>query len=402
MKGWAWCERSVLLSGRFPLCELKADDHLVWWSERIREVDHFRSFPSEPPRARGDVSSLRYIVLPNWGHEEHLESTSSQPQGTRNNDVPESSGNSNPTATSTIPLADQLGTLTVETHIPTISSPVPTACFFDSQEPSSATRLISKRVTNQEEMPSLDNILTSPNQFEDILGDTSNSEESNGVEADVSNMEITIKANPTPTLRIHRDHPKSQIIGPVDTLIQTRNKFKEVGEQSFIATIHQKTYPTLLQFCLFSCFFSQVKPKKISNAFQDPSWVEAMQEELLQFKIQKVWSLVDCPKGMDVKSAFLYGTINEEVYVMQPLRFQDPEYPARVYKVEKAMYGLHQAPRAWYGTLSKYLLSNGFQRGIIDQTLFIRRQRGNFILVQVYVDDIIFGSLNPQISEIDL
>nr|GEZ93833.1 hypothetical protein [Tanacetum cinerariifolium] len=100
---------------------------------------------------------------------------------------------------------------------------------------------------------------------------------------------------------------------------------------------------------------------------------------------------------MDVKSAFLYGTIYEEVYVMQTLGFQDPEFPARVYKVEKAMYGLHQAPRAWYGTLSKYLLTNGFQRGIIDQTLFIRRQNGDFILVQVYLDDIIFGSSNPQL-----
>nr|GEW54750.1 putative ribonuclease H-like domain-containing protein [Tanacetum cinerariifolium] len=100
---------------------------------------------------------------------------------------------------------------------------------------------------------------------------------------------------------------------------------------------------------------------------------------------------------MDVKSAFLYGTIDEEVYVMQPPGFQDPKYPARVCKVEKAMYGLNQAPRAWYGTLSKYLLSNGFQRGTIDQTLFIRSQRGNFILVQVYVDDIIFGSSNPQL-----
>nr|GEZ11461.1 hypothetical protein [Tanacetum cinerariifolium] len=100
---------------------------------------------------------------------------------------------------------------------------------------------------------------------------------------------------------------------------------------------------------------------------------------------------------MDVKSAFLYGTIDEEVYMMQPLGFQDPEFPARVYKVEKAMYGFHQAPRAWYGTLSKYLLTNGFQRGAIDQTLFIRRHRGDFILVQVYVDDIIFGSSNPQL-----
>nr|GFB63266.1 hypothetical protein [Tanacetum cinerariifolium] len=67
---------------------------------------------------------------------------------------------------------------------------------------------------------------------------------------------------------------------------------------------------------------------------------------------------------MDVKSAFLYDTIDEEVYVMQPPGFQDPEYPARVYKVEKDMYGLHQAPRAWYGTLSKYLLLNGFQRDV--------------------------------------
>nr|GFC79472.1 hypothetical protein [Tanacetum cinerariifolium] len=148
-----------------------------------------------------------------------------------------------------------------------------------------------------------------------------------------------------------------------------------------------------------------------------------MQEELIQFKIQKVWTLVDCPKGvrpigtkwvlknkkdergivvrnkarlMDVKSAFLYGTIDEEVYVMQPPGIHDPMYPAKVYKVEKAMYGLHQAPRAWYGTLSKFLLKNGFQRGTIDQTLFIRRQREDFILVQVYVDDIIFRSSNPQ------
>nr|GEU52329.1 hypothetical protein [Tanacetum cinerariifolium] len=86
---------------------------------------------------------------------------------------------------------------------------------------------------------------------------------------------------------------------------------------------------------------------------------------------------------MDVKSTFLYGTIDEEVYVMRPPRFQDPEFPDRVYKVEKATYELHQAPRAWYGTLSKYLLDNGFQKGTIDQTLFIRMHRGDFLLVQV-------------------
>nr|GEY60435.1 hypothetical protein [Tanacetum cinerariifolium] len=174
--------------------------------------------------------------------------------------------------------------------------------------------------------------------------------------------------------------------------------------------------------------FLDTSPKSSS----DPSWVKAIQEELLQFKIQNVCVLVDCPKGeegidykevfapvgrfeavrlflayvslmgfivyqMDVKSSFLCVAIDEEVYVMQPPRFQDPEFLDKVYKVEKAMYGFHQAPRAWYGTLSKYLLDNGFQRGTIDQTLFIRKHKGEFLLVQVYVDDIIFGSSNPQL-----
>nr|GEZ61797.1 hypothetical protein [Tanacetum cinerariifolium] len=340
-----------------------------------------------------DVSFLRYIALSNWVHDALLDSTSSNAQDTCTSDAPESSRNPNPTTSTTNPSVDPMETLAVETPIPTVSSPVSTACFTDSQEPSSDTRLISKRVTNQEETPSLDNILTLTNRFEDIIRVTTNSDDLNKVEADVSNIETPIIASPTPTLKIHKDHPKSQIIGPVDTLIQTRYKSKEVGEQSFIAIIHQKTDPALIQFCLFSCFLSQVEPKKISDTLQDPSWVEAMQEELLQFKIQNVWSLVDCPKG----SAFLYDTIDEEVYIMQPPRFQDPEFPARVYKVEKEMYGLHQAPRAWYGTLSKYLLTNGFQRGIIDQNLFIRRHRGDFILVQVYVDDIIFRSSNPQL-----
>ncbi|GJZ83856.1 putative ribonuclease H-like domain-containing protein [Tanacetum coccineum] len=100
---------------------------------------------------------------------------------------------------------------------------------------------------------------------------------------------------------------------------------------------------------------------------------------------------------MDVKSAFLYGTIEEEVYVTQPPGFKDPDHPNKVYKVVKALYGLHQAPRAWYETLANYLLGNGFKRGKIDQTLFIKKQKGDILLVQVYVDDIIFGSTNKEL-----
>ncbi|GJY19230.1 putative ribonuclease H-like domain-containing protein [Tanacetum coccineum] len=101
---------------------------------------------------------------------------------------------------------------------------------------------------------------------------------------------------------------------------------------------------------------------------------------------------------MDVKSAFLYGKIEEEVYVCQPPGFEDPEFPDRVYKVEKALYGLHQAPRACYENLSTYLLDNGFQRRTIDKTLFIKRVKSDILLVQVFVDDIIFGSTKKRLQ----
>nr|GEY26190.1 uncharacterized mitochondrial protein AtMg00810-like [Tanacetum cinerariifolium] len=89
----------------------------------------------------------------------------------------------------------------------------------------------------------------------------------------------------------------------------------------------------------------------------------------------------------------------EEVYVCQPLGFEDPDYPDKVYKVVKVLYGLHQASRAWYETLANYLLENGFQRGKIDQALFIKKQKGDILLVQVDVNDIIFCSTNKDLCK---
>ncbi|GJX39694.1 retrovirus-related pol polyprotein from transposon TNT 1-94, partial [Tanacetum coccineum] len=159
------------------------------------------------------------------------------------------------------------------------------------------------------------------------------------------------------------------------------------------------------------------EPKKVIQALEDPSWIEAMQEELLQFKLQKVWTMVDLPNGkraigtkwvfrnkkdergivMDVKSTFLCGTIEKEVYVCQPPSFEDPQLPDKVYKVEKALYGLHQAPRAWYETMSTYLLENGFRRGTIDKTLFIKKDKidilsmiGSLMYLTASRPDIIF------------
>ncbi|GJZ21713.1 putative ribonuclease H-like domain-containing protein [Tanacetum coccineum] len=150
------------------------------------------------------------------------------------------------------------------------------------------------------------------------------------------------------------------------------------------------------------------EPKKISEALKDDSWVEAMQEELLQFRLQQVWILVDLPHGAKViGTKWVYrnkrderGVVvrnkarlvaqghrqeeDEEVYVSQPPGFVDPDHPKKVYKVVKALYGLHQAPRAWYATLSTFLEKHGYKRGIIDKTLFTKKDKKDIILVQLF------------------
>ncbi|GJW83875.1 putative ribonuclease H-like domain-containing protein [Tanacetum coccineum] len=221
---------------------------------------------------------------------------------------------------------------------------------------------------------------------------TNSSYDSEGVVADFTNLETVVNVSPIPPLRIHSSHPSALILGDPTSVVQTRSKVnKSSGAYAFVSYI--------------------------SEALEDKDGVDAMQEELLQFKIQKVWILVDLPFGkkaigtkwvyrnkkdergvvvrnkarlvaqghrqeegidydevfapvarieairiflafasymgfivyqMDVKSAFLYGKIDEEVYVSQPPGFLDPKYPQKVYKVVKALYGLHQAPRAWY------------------------------------------------------
>nr|GEW73151.1 retrovirus-related Pol polyprotein from transposon TNT 1-94 [Tanacetum cinerariifolium] len=246
-------------------------------------------------KVKKDVSSLRYIALPNWVHDALLKSSS------------------------------------IETLIPTVSSPVPTACLTDSQEPSSDTRLISKRVANQVETPSLDNILTLTNQFKDILGVTTNSVDSDGVEADVSNIETTITASPTPTLRIHKDHPKSQIIGPVDTPIQTRNKSKEnvwtlvdcpkgvrpIGTKWVLKNKKDERGIVIRNKArLVAQGHTQEEGIDYDEIFASVARIEAIRlflayASFIRFIVYQ----------MDVKSVFLYGTIDEEVYVMQPPGF---------------------------------------------------------------------------------
>ncbi|GJW87541.1 retrovirus-related pol polyprotein from transposon TNT 1-94 [Tanacetum coccineum] len=192
--------------------------------------------------------------------------------------------------------------------------------------------------------------------------------------------------------------------------------------------------------CMYALTVSTIEPKNIKEAMADHSWIESMQDELNQFERLQVWELVPLPKGksiialkwlwknkcdaenivvrnktrlvakgykqeegIDFKESFApvarLEAVRIKVYVSQPEGFTDPEFPDHVYKLKNALYGLKQAPRAWYDKLSSFLIEHGFTKGIIDPTLFTRRHRGDILLVQVYVDDIIFRSTNPDFSK---
>ncbi|GJV28846.1 putative ribonuclease H-like domain-containing protein [Tanacetum coccineum] len=297
--------------------------------------------------------------------------------------------------------------------------------------------------------------------------DFSRDDEDDGAEADMNNLDTTIQVSPIPTTRIHKDHPLDQVIRDLQSATQTRRMSKNLEEHGFVSTIQQRTNHKDLQNCLFACFLSQEEPKKVIHALKDPSWIEAIQEELLQFKLQEVWTLVDLPNGkraigtkwvfrnkkdergivirnkarlvaqgytqeegidydevfapvarievirlflayasfkdfvvyqMDVKSVFLYGKIEEEVYVCQPPGFEDSDFPDRVYKVEKALYGLHQAPRAWITS------------GAEDDAYFISQDKsmiGSLMYLTSSKPDIMFAvcacaryQVNPKVSHL--
>ncbi|GKE75661.1 putative ribonuclease H-like domain-containing protein, partial [Tanacetum coccineum] len=143
-------------------------------------------------------------------------------------------------------------------------------------------------------------LLVDPNMpvLEDYsIFDFSRGDEDDDAEADMNNLDTTIQVSPNPTTRIHKDHPLDQVIRELQLATQTRKMSKNLEEHGFFSTIQQRTNHKDLQNCLFACFLSQEEPKKVIHVLKDPSWIKAMQEELLQFKLQEVWTLVDLPNG---------------------------------------------------------------------------------------------------------
>nr|GEX44783.1 retrovirus-related Pol polyprotein from transposon TNT 1-94 [Tanacetum cinerariifolium] len=200
-----------------------------------------------------------------------------------------------------------------------------------------------------------------------------------------------------------KDHPLEQVIGNPSQSVRTRRQLKSDGEM-----------------CMFALTVSRTEPKNIKEAMADSAWIDLMQEEL--HLIDRLDEGVDFEESfapvarleavrlfiayaahksfivyqMDVKIALLYGPLKEEVYVNQPDGFVDPYHPDKVYRLKKALYGLKQAPRSWYDKLSTFLVSKGLSKGSTDPALFISKHGEDILLVQIYVDDIIFGSTNPK------
>nr|GEV25762.1 copia protein [Tanacetum cinerariifolium] len=204
-------------------------------------------------------------------------------------------------------------------------------------------------------------------ELEDIT--YSDDENNVGAEADFNNLETFITVSPIPTTRVHKDHHVSQIIGDLSSTTQTRSMTRVVKDQGGLSQIFDDDFYAFMNKArLVTQGHTQEEGIDYKEVFALVARIEAIRlflayASFMGFMVYQ----------MDVKSAFLYGTIKEEVYVCQPPGFKDPGHPDKVYKVVKALYGLHQAPRAW--------------------------QKEDILLVHIYVDDIIFGATNKDLCK---
>nr|GEX32626.1 retrovirus-related Pol polyprotein from transposon TNT 1-94 [Tanacetum cinerariifolium] len=220
-----------------------------------------------------------------------------------------------------------------------------------------------------------------------------------------------------------KDHPLENIISELARRVSTR---LQLHEQAL--------------FCYYDAFLTSVEPKTYKDALTQSYWIEAMQEELNEFERLELWELIPRPDKvmvitlkwiykvkldelgarleairiflayaahknmvvyqMDVKTAFLNGNLREEVYVSQLDGFVDPDNSNHIYKLKIALYGLKQAPCAWYDMLSSLLISQDFSKSSVDPTLFIRKDGKELLLVQIYVDDIIFKVSTPELCDL--
>ncbi|GJV49200.1 ribonuclease H-like domain-containing protein [Tanacetum coccineum] len=391
------------------------------------------------------VPDQEYVLLPLMHTSSYVPLSSKEDESSPTNDAGKKNAVENPAKESEMNNSGEAIHADSTNRLNTVSSPLNTvsSSFFteDHARPKEQKSDYERWLEQDKEInvdhidpliPDLEDTLNP--QVAGIFGNAYDDEDV-GAEADMNNLETTIDVSPIPTTRIDKDHPKNQILGEIDSAVQTRRMHKQ-NEAGLITFINKQriTNHKDYQNCLFACFLSQIEPKKTlvdlpyGKKAIGTKWVFRNKKDqrgivirnkarlVAQGHIQEEgidYDEVFAPVArieairlflayasymdftvyqMDVKSAFLYGTIEEKVYVRQPLGFEDPAFPDKVYKVEKALYGLHQAPRAWYETLYTYLLENGFRRSKMTFYLWLQveqRADGIFLSQDKYVYDIL-------------
>nr|GEX40369.1 hypothetical protein [Tanacetum cinerariifolium] len=293
-----------------------------------------------------------------------------------------------PVPTGSIPVST--GDTMVSTDDVPIHTSSPTDLFFDDEP---TTRFPSPSdLGNHDPSPGI----FSSSSYDDEFG------------AALNNVASTVEVSPVATKRINTIHPQSLIIRDHTSSVQTRSK-EEMQQFKFqnvwvLVDLPEGKYAIGTKWILKNKRDARGivvlnKARLIAQGHRqeegivyDEVFAPVARIEAIRLFLAFASYMGFMVYQMDVKSAFLYGRIDEEVYVTQPKGFVDPQHPKKVYKVVKALYGLHQAPRAWHATLSTFLLKHGYRRGTIDKTLFLKKNKRDIILIQVYVDDIIFGS----------
>ncbi|KAJ9545078.1 hypothetical protein OSB04_024785 [Centaurea solstitialis] len=227
-------------------------------------------------------------------------------------------------------------------------------------------------------------------------------------EHDANNNQRAYSTHPH-TRKWTKDHPSSQIIGSPSQPVQTRSA-KNNKVWRLVTRPRGKAIIGLKWIFRNkkdeNDLIIRNKARLVAKGYRQQEGIDYDETFAPVAKIEAIWIFLAYAAHknmtvyqMDVKCAFLNGILQEEVYVEQPEGFVDPRYPNHVYALDKALYGLKQAPRAWYETLTVYLIGAGYKKGTIDPTLFIRRSGSDLIMVQIYVDDIIFASTKPELCK---
>ncbi|GJT32391.1 retrovirus-related pol polyprotein from transposon TNT 1-94 [Tanacetum coccineum] len=231
----------------------------------------------------------------------------------------------------------------------------------------------------------------------------------------------TINVNPTqqnnpPIVHVQKwikDHLLENVIGDLNQPVSTRRQLETDAMwcffNEFLENVEPKNFKEAWVYKIKLDEYGEVlknKARLVAKGYREEaridfeeSFASVARLEAIRLFIANVASQNMMIFQMDVKTAFLNGELNEVVYVNQHEGFVDPDQPTHVYRLKKALYGLKHAPRAWYAKLSRFLMSTGFSKAVVDHTLFIRKTGKHILVVQIYVDDIIFASTNPKSCE---